>query len=159
MIKFFRMYLPYFFAILILGLDQWSKALVRNTMSLGESIPIIQDVFHLTYIENTGISFGLFSGHTNIFVIISVMVLIALLVFSWKESQHSVVLRYGVAMIISGAVGNIIDRVTKASVTDMFDCRIWPIFNVADIAVCVGFGLLILYILFDQEERHVKDAD
>ncbi len=159
MIKFFRMYLPYFFAIVILGLDQWSKALVRNTMSLGESIPIIQDVFHLTYIENTGISFGLFSGHTNIFVIISVMVLIALLVFSWKESQHSAVLRYGVAMIVSGAVGNIIDRVTKASVTDMFDCRIWPIFNVADIAVCVGFGLLILYILFDQGERHVKDAD
>ena len=62
-------------------------------------------------------------------------------------------------MIVSGAVGNIIDRVTKASVTDMFDCRIWPIFNVADIAVCVGFGLLILYILFDQGERHVKDAD
>lgn len=159
MIKFFRMFLPYFLAILILGLDQWSKALIRNTMSLGESIPIIQDVFHLTYIENTGISFGLFSGHTNIFVIISLMVLIALLVFSWKESQHSTVLRYGVAMIVSGAVGNIIDRVTKASVTDMFDCRIWPIFNVADIAVCVGFGLLILYILFDQGERHVKDAD
>lgn len=159
MIKSIKAFLPYLLALLILGLDQWSKARIRNTMSLGESVPIIQDIFHLTYIENTGISFGLFSGHTKIFVIVSVIVLIALLVFSWKESQGSMLLRYGVAMIVSGAVGNIIDRVTKSSVTDMFDCRIWPIFNVADIAVCIGFGLLILYILFDQGDRHVKDAD
>lgn len=159
MIKSIKAFLPYLLALLILGLDQWSKARIRNTMSLGESVPIIQDIFHLTYIENTGISFGLFSGHTKIFVIVSVIVLIALLVFSWKESQGSMLLRYGVAMIVSGAVGNIIDRVTKSSVTDMFDCRIWPIFNVADIAVCIGFGLLILYILLDQGDRHVKDAD
>ena len=58
-------------------------------------------------------------------------------------------LSYGAALVVSGALGNMIDRVYKASVTDMFDFRIWPIFNLADIAVCVGFFLLVIYILFE----------
>ena len=132
---------PYLLAVLLLGIDQWSKAVVRSEMSLGQSIPVIPDIFHLTYIENTGVAFGLFSGHTG------------LVVFAWKERSASLWLHYGLALVVSGALGNIIDRASKASVTDMFDLRVWPIFNVADIAVCVGFACLVLYLLFDQGEK------
>ncbi len=152
--KSIKIILPYLFAIIVLLIDQGSKTLVRRTMSLGESIPVIQNIFHLTYIENTGVAFGMFSGHAKVFVVVSLVVLFGLLFFAWKEHARSLLLHYGIAMVIAGALGNDIDRVVKSSVTDMFDCRIWPIFNVADIAVCVGFGLLILYILFDQGEEN-----
>lgn len=149
---------PYILAILILGLDQWSKWLVRRSMTLGESIPVIDSVFHLTYIENEGVAFGLFSGHTSMFVIVSIVVLIGLLVFVWKESSQSWLLHYGTACVVAGALGNIIDRAMKASVTDMFDFRIWPIFNIADIAVCVGFVILVLYLFLSSEDNGGKNT-
>ncbi|MEF2824559.1 MAG: signal peptidase II [Peptococcaceae bacterium] len=149
---------PYILAVFVLGLDQWSKYLVRASMQMGESIPIIDSIFHLTYIENEGVAFGLFSGHTNIFVLVSILVLIGLLIFVWKESSQSLLLHYGAALVVSGALGNIIDRAMKASVTDMFDFRIWPIFNIADIAVCVGFVLLVLYLFFSSEDKSENNA-
>lgn len=158
MIKIMKRILPYLVALIVLGIDQWSKALVRGKMVLGESIPIIPDIFHLTYIENTGVAFGLFSGHTRAFIAVSLVVLVGLAVFAWKERSASVWLHWGLALVVSGALGNIIDRAAKASVTDMFDFRIWPIFNVADIAVCVGFACLVLYLLFDQGEKDGKGA-
>ena len=139
---------PYILAVFVLGLDQWSKYLVRTSMQMGESIHIIDSIFQITYIENEGVAFGLFSGHSNIFVLVSILVLIGLLIFVWKESSQSLFLHYGAALVESGALGNIIDRAMKASVTDMFDFRIWPIFNIADIAVCVGFVLFVLYLFF-----------
>ncbi len=153
-----KLIFPYIFAMLVLGLDQWSKYAVRSSMQMGDSIPIIDSIFHLTYIENEGVAFGLFSGHTSIFVIVSVLVLIGLLIFVWKESSQSLLLHYGVALVVSGALGNIIDRAMKASVTDMFDFRIWPIFNIADIAVCVGFVLLVLYLFLSSEDNCEKNA-
>lgn len=153
-----KIFFPYILAMLVLGLDQWSKYLVRTSMQLGESIPVIDSIFHLTYIENEGVAFGLFSGHTNIFVLVSVLVLIGLLIFVWKESSQSLLLHYGAALVVSGALGNIIDRAMKASVTDMFDFRIWPIFNIADIAVCIGFVLLVLYLFFASEDDSEKKA-
>lgn len=153
--KLLKLIFPYFLAVLIILIDQVSKALVRHSMAQGESLPVVQNVFHLTYIENSGVAFGAFSGHTGIFVFVSLLVLAGLVIFVCKEKSSSLLLHYGVAMVIAGAVGNIIDRVMKASVTDMFDFRIWPIFNVADIAVCVGFGLLVLYLFFDQGDKHV----
>ena len=149
---------PYILAVFVVGLDQWSKYLVRASMQMGESIPIIDSIFHLTYIENEGVAFGLFSGHTNIFVLVSILVLIGLLIFVWKESSQSLLLHYGAALVVSGALGNIIDRAMKASVTDMFDFRIWPIFNIADIAVCVGFVLLVLYLFFSSEDKSENNA-
>lgn len=156
MINAMRLIVPYLIGVCTLVLDQWSKYIVRQQMSLGQSLPVIDDVFHITYIENEGVAFGLFSGHTTLFVIASCVVLIGLLFFVWHEHSKSLLLHYGVAFVVSGALGNIIDRAWKASVTDMFDLRIWPIFNIADIAVCVGFGLLLVYILFGSEEKNGK---
>ncbi|MEE0434994.1 MAG: signal peptidase II [Peptococcaceae bacterium] len=156
MTKSIKHLLPYLIALVLLGLDQWSKALVRQQMQLGESIPLIPNVFHLTYIENDGVAFGLFAGHTRLFLVVSLLVLVGLLIFAWKEAKDSLLLHYGVALVVSGALGNIIDRAYKASVTDMFDLRIWPIFNIADIAVCVGIALLVLYVFFDSRDNDGK---
>lgn len=145
---------PYIMTVLILGFDQIVKLFVRQSMYEGQSIPVIQDIFHITYIENQGVAFGLFAGHTMVLVVISILILIGLFLFMWREKSRAASLRYGVAFIASGALGNIIDRAMKASVTDMFDFRIWPIFNVADIAVCVGFLLLVIYLLFSSEEKN-----
>ena len=145
---------PYIMTVLILGFDQIVKLFVRQSMYEGQSIPVIQDIFHITYIENQGVAFGLFAGHTMVLVVISILILIGLFLFMWREKSQAASLRYGVAFIASGALGNIIDRAMKASVTDMFDFRIWPIFNVADIAVCVGFLLLVIYLLFSSEEKN-----
>ncbi len=144
-----KKFFPVIFAVILLFFDQLSKMIVRNTMSEGESIPVVGQIFHLTYIENRGIAFGLFSGHSVFFVVLSLIVLIGLCGIVVKESSDSLFLSYGAALVVSGALGNMIDRVYKASVTDMFDFRIWPIFNLADIAVCVGFFLLVIYILFE----------
>lgn len=127
--------------------------MVRQHMALGESIPLVGNIFHLTYIENDGVAFGLFAGYTGAFIIVSLLVLAVLLGFAWHEKNVSAWLSYGVALVASGALGNIIDRAMKASVTDMFDFRIWPIFNVADMAVCAGFVCLIVYVFRDQGEK------
>ena len=156
MINAMRLIVPYLIAACMLVLDQWSKYIVRQQMSLGQSLPVIDDIFHITYIENEGVAFGLFSGPTTLFVIASGAVRIGLVLFLLHEHSRSLLLHYGVAFVVSGALGNIIDRAWKASVTDMFDLRIWPIFNIADIAVCLGFGLLLIYILFGSEEKDGK---
>ena len=143
---------PYLLAVLLLGIDQWSKAVVRSEMSLGQSIPVIPDIFHLTYIENTGVASGFFRTHRDLHR------------RQPRRARRACRLRmegakrFALAALRSRArcerrPRNIIDRASKASVTDMFDLRVWPIFNVADIAVCVGFACLVLYLLFDQGEK------
>ncbi|MDO4281974.1 MAG: signal peptidase II, partial [Peptococcaceae bacterium] len=117
---------------------------------------VVANRFHLTYIENDGVAFGMFAGHTSWFVILAAVVLLGLWMFVWREGSGSVCLHAGSALITAGAIGNMIDRALKASVTDMFDFRIWPVFNVADIAVCVGFFLLIVYIIRDPGEKHER---
>ena len=151
-----KKFFPYIIAGFMLGLDQIIKLLVRQSMNLGETIPVIKNIFHITYIENEGVAFGMFSGHTGIFIVLSIIILAVLLIFMWKEKSQSGCLRYGVALIVSGAIGNIIDRGVKASVTDMFDFRIWPVFNVADVSVCIGFLLLVIYLLFSSEAHDGK---
>ena len=149
-----KKFFPYIVAAFVLGLDQWVKIIIRQSMFLGESVPVIGKFLSLTYIENEGVAFGLFSGHTTAFILVSLLILIGLIIFAWKENSQSLLLQYGVALVVSGALGNIIDRALKASVTDMFDVHIWPIFNIADIAVCIGFFLLVLYLFFGSEETN-----
>ncbi len=146
-----KKYFPFISFLVLLMLDQWSKYLVRKNLSLFESVPIIRNIFHLTYIENTGVAFGLFSGKTWLFLILSSIILIGLLFYLYKYGRNNKWACYGSAFVVSGAIGNMIDRMMKASVTDMFDFQIWPIFNIADIAVCVGFILLAVF-LFTSED-------
>lgn len=142
----------YLVAIGVLLLDQIVKFAVRSNMTLGESIPIIEHVFHFTYIENPGAAFGMMANKTGFFVVLTVMIICVMFYLYHKQENKRTMLSLALGLVVSGAVGNLIDRVTKGTVTDVFDCRIWPIFNIADMAIVLGLGYLAYRLIFHGEE-------
>lgn len=126
-----------------LALDQLSKYWIMGHFAYGQSLPIIPNVFHLTYILNTGAAFSILSEHTWLLVVISLFALVGVFWYYRKTPKEQKVKRFALACIASGAVGNLFDRVYYGSVRDFLDFRIWPIFNIADCFVVVGVGLLI----------------
>ena len=133
----------YFFVIGIILLDQISKFMIEHTMELGASIPIIKGVFHLTYILNPGAAFGILENNRWFFVITAVSVLAVLFYYRHAIISEPRLVQIGIALFAGGAFGNLIDRIRTGLVIDFFDLRIWPIFNVADIAICLGVGLIL----------------
>ena len=136
-------------AVLVLT-DQISKTIVRNTMSLYESIPVIPEFFHLTYITNDGMAFGInFPFGIYVFSGISIIFTGFLFWYLWSIKDDEIVLRTGVALILAGAIGNLIDRIFLGEVVDFLDFMIgdfhWYVFNLADSCVTVGLG----FVLYD----------
>ena len=146
----------YYLLILIaIVLDQVVKTFIRMNMSVHESIPVIENIFHITYVQNTGAAFSMFSGYTSVLALVTAIVTIAMLGYMYKvrKSAH-VTLMLSLALIIAGGIGNIIDRVSLKYVVDFLDFRVWPVFNIADICVCVGCGLLIIYAFVIEPKLH-----
>ena len=136
-------------AILVLA-DQISKTVVRNTMSLYESIPVIPEFFHLTYVTNDGMAFGInFPFGIYVFSAISIIFTGFLFWYLWSIKDDEIVVRTGVALILAGAIGNLIDRIFLGEVVDFLDFMIgdfhWYVFNLADSCVTVGLG----FVLYD----------
>lgn len=149
----------YYFLIVVgvVALDQLVKRIIVANLSLAQSIPVIQDIFHITYIRNTGAAFSLMDGMQWFLVLFPVLLVVAAITFLIikRKNGHPLLLA-SVAMIAGGGVGNLIDRIAYGYVVDFFDFRIFPIFNVADIFVCVGCGLMILYVLFFDGKKDGK---
>ncbi|MCL1604548.1 signal peptidase II [Phascolarctobacterium sp. ET69] len=134
-------------------LDQFSKYIVVENMALGESIPIIEEVFHLTYILNPGAAFGMFA-HNRLFFIAIAIVVIGIIIWARREILASPwEVKAGCGLFLGGAIGNLIDRARQGLVIDFFDFRIWPVFNIADIAICIGVGLIIWNLLKTELKR------
>lgn len=134
-------------------LDQFSKYIVVENMALGESIPIIEEVFHLTYILNPGAAFGMFA-HNRLFFIAIAVIVIGIIIWARREILASPwEVKAGCGLFLGGAIGNLIDRARHGLVIDFFDFRIWPIFNIADIAICIGVGLIIWNLLKTELKR------
>lgn len=134
-------------------LDQFSKYIVVENMALGESIPIIEEVFHLTYILNPGAAFGMFA-HNRLFFIAIAVVVIGIIIWARREILASPwEIKAGCGLFLGGAIGNLIDRARQGLVIDFFDFRIWPVFNIADIAICIGVGLIIWNLLKTELKR------
>lgn len=134
-------------------LDQFSKYIVVENMALGESIPIIEEVFHLTYILNPGAAFGLFA-HNRLFFIAIAVIVIGIIIWARREILASPwEVKAGCGLFLGGAIGNLIDRARQGLVIDFFDFRIWPVFNIADIAICIGVGLIIWNLLKTELKR------
>lgn len=134
-------------------LDQYSKYIVVENMALGESIPIIEEVFHLTYILNPGAAFGMFA-HNRLFFIAIAVIVIGIIIWARKEILASPwEVKAGCGLFLGGAIGNLIDRARQGLVIDFFDFRIWPVFNIADIAICIGVGLIIWNLLKTELKR------
>lgn len=142
-------YLP---LILFLLLDQGVKLFVRSHMELGQSIPVISGIFHLTYIENPGAAFGILGGQRILFLLLTAVItsIMFYLYLCLKNKRSFTALSLG--LVISGALGNFIDRFFRVTVTDFFDFRIWPVFNIADICICVGLALLCYQLILKGED-------
>ncbi len=139
--------------IILVFIDQAAKFYISSAMEIGESIPVINGIFHITYIENPGAAFGMFANQRWAFVAAALIVIIIACVFYKKLMCETVMVRWGAAMLLGGAVGNLIDRVRLGRVVDFLDFRIWPVFNIADIGICIGVAFLIYALFFDAEKE------
>ncbi|NMA01446.1 MAG: signal peptidase II [Clostridia bacterium] len=145
--------MPFWFtALLILIFDQGTKWLIKENMELYQSIPIIPNIFHLTYIENPGAAFGILANQRIFFIIITFIILAFIYYFYRQLKENQVLLKIALGMVVGGALGNLIDRWRSGTVTDFFDFQIWPIFNIADTAVVVAMLYISYKVLTTKEE-------
>ena len=147
-----------FSAIISLGIviDQLTKFLAVTFLKPVDTVPIIDGVIHLTYVENRGAAFGMLADSRWVFMIVSTVAIIGMLFYLYSGMAVTRLYEIAIAMIISGGIGNMIDRTALGYVVDMIDFRLidFAVFNGADSFVCVGAGLLILALILDI----VKDA-
>lgn len=138
-----------FFLVAVLGIifDQLTKYLVvQNFAEIGDTLPLWENVFHFTYVINTGAAFSFFSGQVEILRWISLIVSIILLIFVWYSPRITLLEQLGYGFVFAGAVGNGIDRFLFGYVVDFFDFRLinFPVFNIADVAINIGVILLLI---------------
>lgn len=143
--------------------DQLVKYWASVQLRAVATVPLWEGVFHLTYCENTGAAFSLLSGRRWLLLAVTVLLLAGLLYVLHKNWLKNAFGRTGLRLIVSGAVGNMIDRFLLGYVVDLFDFRLihFPIFNVADILLCVGVGMIAVYILLMEPrlEKQEKEAE
>ena len=133
----------------IILIDQLTKQAVTHFMAPGESIPIVAGVFHLTYVQNPGAAFGMLENQQWFFILAALVFIIAACVFYYKIAKEGAFFRYGCMALVGGTAGNMIDRLTEAgTVVDFFDFRVWPVFNIADIAIVLGMACMIYDTVF-----------
>ena len=150
--------------IIIVGivLDQLTKFLTVTLLELYETFPIIEGVIHFTRVHNTGAAFGSMKDARWIFMIVSAVAITTMLAYLYFGHATSRLYEISLAMVISGGIGNMIDRVALGYVIDFIDFRLinFAVFNGADSFVCVGAGLLILALILEiLEENKSKSGD
>lgn len=145
----------YLIAAVVIALDQWTKHLVVKYMERGESIPLILDVFHLTSHRNMGAAFGILQNQRWLFVVITIAVVVGILVSMIRIGRKQPRVSLALSLVLGGAIGNFIDRVSTGQVVDFLDFTLinFPIFNVADMAITIGVALLLLDVLLDGKKR------
>ena len=146
----------YIIAAVLLAADQIIKYLVRSGMEPGESIPVIGDFFRIAYTQNTGIAFSLFSNAGFLLILIPGVISAAAAVYLFiRRKKGPALLNWGLSLIIAGGLGNLIDRACFGYVIDHLSFGSFAIFNFADICICTGCGLILLYVLlyYNREEK------
>lgn len=144
--------MPYaILAAALVALDQLVKYLVLENIPLGGHVPFIPYIMELTYIQNTGAAFAMFEEHTWMLALVSLVMSVVLAVAIWKNFFHHPLGKLTLTLLLAGAVGNLIDRVLRGFVVDMFNLLFmnFAVFNVADICVVVGRNLrrIVLSVL------------
>jgi signal peptidase II len=145
--------------VMLIGIDQFTKFLTVKYLMPVHSVTIINNFFELTYVENRGAAFGFLQGAKWLFVIIAIVILIVGAVYYSRlvKENGSKFIRYALILIGAGAIGNVIDRLFRSFVVDMLNFNIlgydFPVFNFADICVCVGAAVFAIAVLFFKEEK------
>ena len=148
----------YIAAILVMiVVDQAVKHWAFTVLQPQHTIPLIENVFHLTYIENRGAAFSMFAKFDSrwIFVALAAVITLAICYALSKKLMQTAMGSWSLILIAAGAVGNAVDRVARGFVVDMFDFRLihFPVFNVADIFICVGGVLFVIYFMFQHKDK------
>jgi len=138
-------------ALFIFLADLVLKELVESSMRLGDSIPLVPGILHLTYIKNDGGAFGILGGQGSILLLGSA-VAVAVVLWMLLEGPPARPMALGCGLILGGAAGNLLDRLTAGEVTDYVDLRVWPVFNAADAAIVLGVAALLLATLRPPEK-------
>ncbi|MCJ7785168.1 MAG: signal peptidase II [Desulfobacterales bacterium] len=155
----------FIFCIGILLLDQWTKSMVVQKLPLYQRVKVIQGFFNLTHVRNTGGAFGIFGGEKGglgsiLFVVVSLIANGAIVFLFLKIKENEKTLALSFSLILSGAIGNLIDRLRYGEVVDFLDFYLstyhWPAFNVADSAICIGIGLMALELLKGDHKKSTK---
>jgi signal peptidase II len=148
---------------LVILLDRLSKIWVVNNIPLyseAAPIPALYPYFSFLHSANTGVAFGLFQGGTLIFTIIAAIAVVAIAIYSFRSGSQSWLMSVSLGLMLGGAAGNLWDRIAYGAVVDFIkiqasDSLVWPMFNLADSAIVVGTGLLIIYFFLD--ERKIRN--
>ncbi len=140
----------------VLLIDVLTKLWAKMCLAEIVTIPVIEDIFHLTYVENRGAAFGVFQGQRIFFILVAIAVAVLVVYIAARYKNKPWMLNLGLSFLSSGALGNTIDRIWRGYVVDFFDFRLidFPVFNVADIFVCLGAGLLaVFFVLFEEKYK------
>ncbi len=145
--------MTFIIVFVILSLDRLTKFIAAKELLLNQSVPVINNIFHLTLVHNRGAAFGLFKNQAPLFIATAIFAII-LIYFNFKDKplKKPFGYKFSLALILSGTVGNLIDRLAFGYVIDFLDFRIWPVFNIADSAITVGAVLLGWHLLFSKKE-------
>jgi signal peptidase II len=138
-------------AVFVFVVDRGLKALVEGSMRLGESIPLIPGFLSLTYIRNDGGAFGILGG-SRVVLLLGSAVAIGVVLWMLFSGSSSRLTSLGCGLILGGAAGNLLDRLTTGEVTDYVHFSFWYIFNAADAAIVVGVATLLFAALRPQEK-------
>lgn len=139
----------------VVAADQVSKAVVRDRIPVGESLPLVDGAFWLTHVENTGAAFGMLRGQQWLLIATAVLMLAVVAYVMIRIRPSDPWARFSLALVTGGAIGNLVDRAVSGAVTDFFDLGWFPVFNVADIALDVGVAILVAVLLFRGEHALV----
>lgn len=146
-----------FMGVIMLGIlvaDQVTKLMADRIMMEGQNYEIIDGFFYFTYVHNKGMAWSLLEGRRWLFLLTTPLVLCGLIYFFTMTKKHEILTRFGIVLVVGGALGNFIDRAIFGYVRDFIHFYIFnydfPVFNIADIAVCLGIGLIILEIIIQE---------
>lgn len=150
----------YVIAVVMIVIDQWTKYLVIENMTIGESIPVIENIFYLTSHRNPGAAWGILQGQMWFFYIITLIVVGIIIYYIEHYAKTNRLLGISLGLVLGGAIGNLIDRVRFQEVVDFVDVYIfsydYPIFNVADSSLVVGVILIGIITLFEEVRKDKK---
>ena len=152
----------FFLALVVILLDRWSKRVIASRIALYAHIQVIPGFFRLTHTENTGAAFSLFADSpsqwkTAMLIGFSLVAMVIVTGLLWKQTRPFTAASIALSLILGGAVGNLWDRLASGRVVDFLLFYVkqyqWPVFNLADSAIVIGAGLLVLEIMFGKSPR------
>lgn len=144
-------------AVFVLSLDQLTKSFIIQRLTCNQSIPVIPGIFHLTLVYNRGAAFGILKNQVPLFIFFS-LIAISIIFIAIKDRNQDKFTLISLALILAGAIGNLIDRILLGYVIDFLDFRIWPVFNIADSAITIGAVLLGWNLLRSQVSSHKSQS-